>query len=328
MPHRCYVNAIAQVSCQSPLSDSWFDAPLSFDTDYVRAQEPVTKGLIAPAESRRMSRILKRAAATALTALGEAGVAVPDAIITGTGMGCFENSEKFLLDLCRYGESCLKPTLFMQSTHNTVSALIAIMLRCHGYNNTYSHKDVSFESALLDAWMHIASGGATTVLAGSHDEVTPLTAAAMRSTHPEYAMVSEASVSAVLSAEPSASTLCELESVTIVNRPSTASLAAMLDARHDSVMMVGINGNALTDSPYATLLEALPFKPAMLRYRHVFGDCFSASALGFAAAAHIIARGRVPQHFAVARPVETPQRITLLNHSDGNLWSIVRLKKA
>ena len=67
-----------------------------------------------------MSRILKRALATSITALNESGISHPEAIITGTGTGCMENSEKFLIDLCRYGENCLKPTLFMQSTHKNM----------------------------------------------------------------------------------------------------------------------------------------------------------------------------------------------------------------
>lgn len=92
----------------------------------------IQKGLIVPAEARRMSKILKRTVCTAITALNESDIKQPDAIITGTGMGCMENSEKFLIDLSRFGEQCLKPTLFMQSTHNTISSLTAIILKCHG----------------------------------------------------------------------------------------------------------------------------------------------------------------------------------------------------
>ena len=117
-----------------------------------------------------MSKILKRTVCTSIDALNKSGIDHPDAIITGTGMGCMENSEKFLIDLSRYGESCLKPTLFMQSTHNTISSLIAIILKCYGYNNTYSHKGISFESALLDAWMQIRSGMIRNALIGAHDE--------------------------------------------------------------------------------------------------------------------------------------------------------------
>ena len=49
--------------------------------------------------------------------------------------------------MATFGENCLKPSLFMQSTHNTIGSLIGIVLKCHGYNNTYSHEGISFESA-------------------------------------------------------------------------------------------------------------------------------------------------------------------------------------
>jgi len=158
MMNHCYINSIAQVSCQQSSNDDWFTSPILYTEDYVRAIEPEVKGLLNPGEARRMSKILKRAVYTAFTALGKSDIDVPDAIITGTGMGCMENSEKFLTDLCKYGENCLKPTLFMQSTHNTISSLIAILMKCHGYNNTYSHKGISFESALFDAWLQIKNG--------------------------------------------------------------------------------------------------------------------------------------------------------------------------
>ena len=73
-----------------------------------------------------MGKILKRAVATSKEALNASGLNTVDAIITGTGYGCIENTEFFLDALSREGEQLLKPTYFMQSTHNTVSSLVAI----------------------------------------------------------------------------------------------------------------------------------------------------------------------------------------------------------
>ncbi|EKC77379.1 hypothetical protein LEA_04207, partial [human gut metagenome] len=36
-----------------------------------------------------------------------------------------ENTERILEPLCRDGEQMLSPTHFMQSTHNTIAALLA-----------------------------------------------------------------------------------------------------------------------------------------------------------------------------------------------------------
>jgi len=68
----------------------------------------------------------------------------------------------------------LKPTCFMQSTHNTISSAIAIFTKCHGYNVTYTHGKDSLQWALRDAEMLLRSGKARNVLVGLHDESTPL----------------------------------------------------------------------------------------------------------------------------------------------------------
>ena len=131
-----------------------------------------SKDIISPRESRRMGKLLKAATLTSCRALAEAGVDSPDAIITATGLGMIENSELFLEDMCENGESLLKPTLFMQSTHNTIGSSIAIRLGCHGYNVTYSHGADSWAWALRDARRLIQSGCAESVLVGCHDEST------------------------------------------------------------------------------------------------------------------------------------------------------------
>ncbi len=69
-------------------------------------------------------------------------------------------------------EEFLTPTSFIQSTHNTVSAQIALLLKCHNYNFTFVHRGISFESALLDSLMKINSDQAGNVLLGGADELT------------------------------------------------------------------------------------------------------------------------------------------------------------
>ncbi len=128
---------------------------------------------ISPGEARRMGKLLKAATVTSLKALRQAGVECPDAIITATAYGMLETSEKFLLDMLENGEETLSPTLFMQSTHNTLSSAIAIRTKCHGYNVTYSQGKDSLQWALRDARRLIETGKAKTVLVGCHDEATP-----------------------------------------------------------------------------------------------------------------------------------------------------------
>ena len=121
-----------------------------------------------------MFKIMKSSLLSSLKALKEAGIEKPDAIITGTALGCLENSEKLLLQMIEEGEETMKPTFFMQSTHNTISSNIAIRLGCHGYNVTYTQDDDSLKWALRDAELLLRSGKYKYVLVGLHDETTPI----------------------------------------------------------------------------------------------------------------------------------------------------------
>lgn len=129
---------------------------------------------VRPLEARRMGRLMKASLLASLKALHEAGVDMPDAIVTGTAYGCLENTERLLYQLRDEGEAMLSPTHFMQSTHNTLGSTIAIRLGCHGYNATYSQRGDSLRWAMLDAEMLLRSGRCRTVLVGCHDEATPL----------------------------------------------------------------------------------------------------------------------------------------------------------
>lgn len=123
----------------------------------IAAREPDYSRWITDKQLRRMSRILKMGITSGLMAL-ENGSIKPDgihAIITGTGFGCLEDTETFLMRMIRQQEQMLNPTPFMQSTHNTIGAQTAILLQCQGYNQTYVQGAFSFEHALLDTMMYL-----------------------------------------------------------------------------------------------------------------------------------------------------------------------------
>lgn len=129
---------------------------------------------VNPLEARRMGKLMKSSLLASMKVLGQAGIEKPDAIITATSLGCLENSELLLKQLQDEGEVMLKPTFFMQSTHNTIGSAIAIHLKCHGYNTTYTHGTHSLEWALRDAKLLLMTGKAKNVLVGLHEETTTL----------------------------------------------------------------------------------------------------------------------------------------------------------
>ncbi|MCR4566256.1 MAG: beta-ketoacyl-[acyl-carrier-protein] synthase family protein, partial [Bacteroidales bacterium] len=133
-------------------------------------QLPALKEYLSPMDTRRMGKILKASLLSAFTALKDAGLQKPDAIIAATSRGMFELSTLFLEDISNNQETLLKPTLFMQSTHNTVASAIAIRTGCHGYNITYSQGDESSYWAVADAKRLLRQGEAKHVLVCAFDE--------------------------------------------------------------------------------------------------------------------------------------------------------------
>ncbi len=135
------------------------------------ALEPDYARYIDPKMIRRMSRIVKMGVATAMRCLDGAGKPLPGAIITGTAYGCLGDTGVFLRKMISNNEELLSPTAFIQSTHNTVGAQVALLLKCHSYNNTIVHRAFSLEHSLTEAGMLLAEG-TRQVLVGAIDEIT------------------------------------------------------------------------------------------------------------------------------------------------------------
>ncbi|OFX80039.1 MAG: hypothetical protein A2X12_10495 [Bacteroidetes bacterium GWE2_29_8] len=167
-----YIKSLESISPQDT-----FDKSDAFP-DFIERREPyftcITpdfKKYIDNRMLRRMTKILRFGVATAKLCLDNANVMNPDAIVIGTGLGCLEDTVKFLKQIIVNEEYLLNPTSFIQSTHNTVSGQIALLLGCKNYNLTFTQSDISFENALIDAIMLLRDGDAENVLVGGIDEI-------------------------------------------------------------------------------------------------------------------------------------------------------------
>ena len=319
-----YIKSATQISAQQPLSEAWMTEPQTLEGSYVRSQDPAFRNWLNPMESRRLGRLLKRALVTATEALSKAGIMQPDAIITGTGLGCIENTELLLKQMCCEGDDTLKPTNFMQSTHNTISSLIAINGHFHGYNSTYSHKAVSFESAMLDAFLQLRLGDISTALVTGNDEMTPSYFTILQRGgylgQPGQVPATEASAALVLSTEADGA-LCELQDI----RMSYGTALPTSTMKPDAIL-IGTNGCEANDSIYDALAARLPSTP-LLHYKHLFGEGYSSSALGLYAAAHIVSKGEAPAFMrcdGYNEPLPVSQML-IINHSDGNCFSYTQI---
>ena len=315
--------------------------PICYSEPYVRSLDPSFKEYVSPIEARCMGKILKRAIATSKEAIKASGLETVDAIITGTGFGCIENTEFFLDALCNEGEQLLKPTYFMQSTHNTISSLVAIQTKNHGYNVTYAHKSISFDSALQDAWMQFRLEKIHSALVGGHDEMTPAFFDILKKGKifgQGRSICGEAAVSMVLSDE-SENAWCAISGFKMLYEPSMETLKTALEKMLSDAgkqlsdidaVVTGISGNPESDALYLAETDALFGGKPLLQYKHLFGESFTASGLGLYVAACCLKQGEIPQHLFVNQnieKIEKPQCLLLFNRSDGKNYSLTLLEK-
>ncbi len=168
-----YIKGIGNISPQNTIDSNIFlDDVVNHDAGFLTSISPNYKEFINPIKLRRMSKLIKMGISASKLCLQDAGIENPGAIITGTGLGLVGDTEKFLNQVLDHNEEFLAPTAFIQSTHNTISGQVAIALKCFNYNNTYSHRGFSFESALLDGMLLIKDKDAENVLVGGFDEIT------------------------------------------------------------------------------------------------------------------------------------------------------------
>ena len=241
-------------------------ATIPLSEPLTRSREADYKQFIPPLEARRMGRILKRAIATACTAMTDAGVGTPEAIVTGTGLGCIENTEIFLDALCRQGEDQMMPTRFMSSTHNTMSSIVAINLHANGYNATYAHNTVSFQSALMDALLQLRRGAVHNAMVCAHDEMTPSYHALLcKGGFLKGKKASECAVSMMLATENNGRALCEVAGMRMLYRPTEAVKQQAFDSLVASSDVVVSDG-----------------------YPELFGVNYTTPALDLYAAAHLM----------------------------------------
>ena len=337
-----YIRSSACISPQKTFgNDDFLTQVVEYNSTRLKAIEPDYKEFIDPKLIRRMGHIIKMGVTAAMQCLKNGGTEMPGAIITGTAYGCLEDTVTFLTRIIEQYEELLPPTAFIQSTHNTVAAQIALMLKCHQYNNTFVHKGISFESALLDAVMLLNENEADDILVGGADEMTgtsfailsrlalykrwPVSNLNLYATKTRGTMGGEGAAFFLLTDKASDNNLAELTAIHTIYKPE--SLAAIEkrvidflaenDLKIDDIDLVitGKSGDIAHDDIYEKLNVSLFKSNNLANYKHLCGEYPTSSAFALWLASNIIKNGVVPET-VVERCVKTgvPKRILIYNH--------------
>ena len=347
-----YILAASQISNQAPLCEQWFEQPEHPTVANSDSQEADYSKYISPMAARRMGKLFKRAIATAVDVMDKGKMEQVDAIITGTGLGCIEHTEKFLNAMLDNDEECLPPTHFMQSTHNTIGSQIALHLKCHGYNCTYSHRGTSFDSSLLDALSQMHLGEIHSAMVCGHEEMTPDYFKMLgkigywkdgqfdeKTIHRHDSVGSfsgSCSVNLLLSDTANDETMCAIRSMDLLYKPSQQQLQETLrqnlaqlniSIEDISAVVMGLNGDKENDEVYLDFArQHCPHTP-IVWYKHIFGESYCASAFGVYAAAVMLQRHCIPAHliYSSAKTDISPKYILVYNHFQNKDHSLILL---
>jgi len=309
----CYINGIGCVSAQNSSEDFLIENYSQLSERIVHAYKPNYRNYIKPAMIRRMSTGVKMGVVASSIALKDAQVALPDAIISGSGLGCSIDSDKFLKKIVDNNEEFLTPTSFIQSTHNTVGGQIALGLACKAYNVTYVHNALSFESAMLDAQLML-NEGESTILFGGVDELGAYTTSLYDlighvkkegETTPNTpgAIFSEGSQFFVLEDYQTENSYAKLVDVSLHNALPKDKIQETLHqflAENNltidaiDVVVLGTNDDVEYDEVYLKLQKTVFKEIQQVKYKHLSGEYNTAAAFGFWTACKLLKEQTIP----------------------------------
>ncbi len=344
-----YINGMACIAHHNVIDDQYFfdDVAEMPASNNLMAKEPDYKAYVPAALIRRMSHIVKMGVAAAMMSMKKAGLTQIDAIITGTGMGCAEDTDKFLRSVVYDNESMLTPTSFIKSTHNTVAGQIALLMNCSGCNFTYVHQNLSFEYAAMDAMMLIMEGEAKNVLVGGIDENTPTMYELFRrhglikltenlqpiwQTNTSGYVVGEGAAFFNLSDEPTENCHAKIagikclqeltEQTTLLQRVTDFLKECNLTLSDIDLVLSGNCGDAAMDERIS-LFNTACNRPIGY-YKHLCGDYFTASSFAVWLAARIVERQEAPKVIVPHNTINAPiKNILIVNHYQDKQYSFL-----
>jgi 3-oxoacyl-(acyl-carrier-protein) synthase len=301
-----------------------------------------------------MSRIVKMGVCTAIKCMRNASVAMPDAVITGTGLGCIEDTEKFLGSIFASEEKLLNPTPFIQSTHNTVAAAIALAIKCHNYNATYTSRGFSFESALQDAWLQLSENREARILVGGFDELTmnsynitkrlglwknhPVNNLDLKDDHSRGGLPGEGVAFFMLSGTPGDNDLAKLRALRTFYKPfEQQEVENQMDHLLEeagvklsdiSLIMLGKNGDAVSDKIYQRLMAGRYSRVPGAYFKHLCGEYDTASSFALWLSAIMLKNQLVPEITGLTGKLPGElNNIIIYNHLRGSYHAMYLLSR-
>ena len=334
-----YIKGASVISPQKTFTEPGFLNEIIDYTGFSRLKciEPAYRDFLDPMASRRMSRIVRMGVCSALKCIQMSGIQMPDAIIAGSGLGCLEDTEKFLTSIYTQDEKLLNPTPFIQSTHNTVAGAIALAIKCHNYNATYTHRGFSFESALEDALLQLTENDHLNILAGSFDELTETSYnLTKRLGLWKKSIPGEGVAFFMLGGKPGPDDMARLHSVRVFFKPNIDEISSTINQFLEEngkkpetidLVLFGISGDSHTDNVYHHLMQGTFRHNSWLSFKHLCGEYDTSSSFAMWLASMIVRHQQVPFAAGGDKLPESINTVLIYNHLRGVNHSLYLLER-
>ncbi|MDB5135149.1 MAG: beta-ketoacyl synthase [Mucilaginibacter sp.] len=318
---KAYIRSAITISPQKTFnSPAFLNDLVEYNSNRLTSIEPDYSEAIDPRLIRRMSRIIKMSVASALACLKDAGIASPDAIVTGTAYGCLEDTGIFLTNMVQEDEEPVTPVAFVQSTHNTIGAQVALLIKCSRYNNTFVSGGASFENALLDAMMLLSENNAANVLVGGMDEITDMSHIVLSrlclykrqlvsnlnlfNINSKGTINGEGAAFFLLKNIPSANDLACIDAVATLYKPNDVAeiqqyihsflVSQSISYSDIDLLIFGNNGDSKNDEIYTQLQQSVFNGTPSINYKHLCGEYPTSTAFATWLGANIIKNNNIP----------------------------------
>ena len=351
-----YINGLGIVSPQRTYDNTEFLPDLiSYDQNVLTCVVPEFKQYINPIQLRRLSRMLRIGLTAAVICTRESGNTKPDGIITGTGYGFLNDTAKFVSEMLDQNEQHLTPTFFMQGTYNALSGLVALTMKCNGYNNTYVNKGFSFETSLHDAILQLDEGELTSFLVGCYDEADEVQFKVnSRAGHYKEESINsldlfkhrsrgslqgEGAAFFSLDFKAGNNCWCILKGVRMIFKPESVDELVKelhnflsgntISIRDISILVNGVSGDVEHDQLLMTLARTECKDVPELRFKHLCGEYCTASAFGVWVGASVLKKQQVSaelQFNDIAIPTSL-NYVLMINQYMGRNYSLILLQR-
>jgi 3-oxoacyl-(acyl-carrier-protein) synthase len=350
-----YINGVGIISPQKTFDNSEFlPEVLEYHNNMMTCTVPDFKEYINPVQLRRLSRMLRIGLSAGMIALRDSKDIAPHGIITATGHGFLNDTAKFLTEIYELHEKQLTPTFFMQSTYNALAGLVALTLKCKGYNNTYVNKGFALETALHDAMMQLNAVSTQTFLVGTYDETeeaqykinsragyyksTLINSLKLFEYPTDGTVMGEGAAFFSVSGKRGENAWCQLQDVKMVYRPeSTEALQSELTqflfsnaatVQDIDVLVSGVSGDVSKDQILREITRSEFGNIPEVRFKHLTGEYSTASSFALWLGASMLKKQQIPAvlKFNTAPGNSAIHTVLFINQYMGKNYTFVLLK--